>query len=112
MIQWEEVELKEATHVEIKGVVHEMKQGGKVKKSVNCGTIDILVGMTDWVNIPLEVFPILGIKFLMKIKPKEFEFEATFVMDDGRWRLLYSLNAYQNFKKKKFKCIEILEDEK
>jgi hypothetical protein len=29
MIQWEEVELKDATHVEINGEVHEIKERGK-----------------------------------------------------------------------------------
>jgi hypothetical protein len=119
MIQWEEVELMDATHVEINGEVHELKVGGKVEKSggVSIGgfhSIDILVGMNDWANIPQEAFPILGIRCLRKFKPTPIEFKATFVSYDGNWRLLDCLEdgfAYQNNKKAKFKCVEILEDE-
>jgi hypothetical protein len=114
MIQWEEVTLEEATHVEINGVVHEMKLDGKVEKSANLGCIDILVGTNNWANIPQESFPFLGIRCLRKFKPKPIEFEATFVMYNGRWHPLYCSDdgfAYQNCKKAKFRCIEILEDE-
>jgi len=112
MIQWEEVELMDATHIEINGVVHEItERGGMVERSVDFGWIDILIEENKWANIPQEAFPLLGIRCLRKFKPTPSEFEATFVIDDGCWRLLYSLDAYPNFKKKKFRCIEILEDE-
>jgi len=115
MSQWEEVELMDATHIEINGVVHEIKErGGMVERSIDFGWIDILIEENKWANIPKEAFPLLGIKCLRKFKPTPIEFKATFVSYDGNWRLLDCLEdgfAHQNFKKKKFRCIEILEDE-
>ncbi len=120
MIQWEQVELDDATHVEINGEVFELKVGGKVEKSggLSIGgfhSIDILVEMNDWANIPKDLFPILGIRCLRKFKPTPIEFEAAFAKYDGRWHPLYCLDdgfAHQNNKKAKFRCVEILEDEK
>jgi hypothetical protein len=115
MIQWEEVELKDATHIEINGVVHETKErGGMVERAVDFGWIDILAGENKWANIPQEAFPLLGIRCLRMVKPKPIEFEAMFFSYDGNWRPLYTAEckkAYQNFKKAKFRCVEILEDE-
>jgi hypothetical protein len=122
MIQWEEVELKDATHVEINGEVHEIKErDGIVERSVDFGSIDILVeqsvdcyiDVNKWANIPKEAFPFLGIKCLRKFKPTPIEFEAAFAKYDGRWHPLYSLDdglSYQNCKKATFKCVEILEE--
>ena len=115
MIQWEEVALIEATHIEINSVVHEIKERGGmviVERSLDFGSINILVGMRDWVNIPQDIFPTLGIKCLRKFKPKPIEFEATFASYDGNWRPLYSLDDRfpDNCKKAKFKCVEILEE--
>ena len=112
---WEEVELKDATHVEVNGEVHEIKErDGIVERSVDFGWIDILVGENKWANIPQEAFPLLGIKCLRKFKPTPIEFEGMFLSYDGNWRLLLRLEdgfAHQDFKKKKFRCIEILEEE-
>jgi hypothetical protein len=122
MSQWEEVELKDATHVEINGEVHEIKErDGIVERSVDFGSIDILVeqsvdcyiDVNKWANIPKEAFPFLGIKCLRKFKPTPIEFEAAFAKYDGRWHPLYSLDdglSYQNCKKATFKCVEILEE--
>jgi hypothetical protein len=113
MSQWEQVELKDATHVEMGGEVYEIGSG-KVEPFVNFGCIDILVGMNDWAQIPQEAFQILGIRCLRKFKPKPIEFEAEFVSYDGNWRPLYSLDdglAYQNFKLIKFHCVQIMEEE-
>jgi hypothetical protein len=122
MIQWEECSLEDATHVEVNGEVHEIKVGGKVKKSVNFGWIvilveqfvDILIEENKWANIPQEAFPLLGIRCLRKFKPTPIEFEAAFAMYDGKWHPLYCLDdgfAYQNNKKAKFRCVQIMEDE-
>ena len=115
MSQWEECLLKDATHIKINGAVHEIKErDGTVERSVDFGWIDILVGENKWAGIPQEGFPLLGIKPLRKVERKPIEFEATFFSYDGNWRPLYTLDdgiAYQNNKKAKFRCIEILEEE-
>jgi hypothetical protein len=115
MSQWEEVELMDATHIEVNGVVHELtERGGTVERSVNLDWIDILIEENKWAQIPQEAFPILGIKPLIKVKPKPIEFEGVFLSYDGNWRLLLRLEdgfVHQNFKKAKFRCVEILEDE-
>jgi hypothetical protein len=119
MIQWEEVALKDATHVEINGEVHELKEDGKVKKadklsSVNFRGIYILIGLNNWKNIHVDLFPLLGIKCLRKVKPMPIEFEATFVMYDGCWQTLHSLEdrfPNENCKRAKFRCVQIVEDE-
>lgn len=121
MSQWEEVELMDATHVEINGELFELKADGKVKKSYLAGhslswskcSIDILIGLNDWKNIHVDLFPILGIKCLRKVKPTPSEFEATFVMYDGCWQTLHSLEdrfPNENCKRAKFRCVEIMED--
>ena len=115
MIQWEQVELDDATHVEINGVVHEItERGGTVERSGGYGWIDILIDVNKWASIPKEGFPLLGIKCLRKVKPTPIEFEATFVMYDGCWQTLHSLEDRfpDNCKKAKFRCVEILEEEK
>jgi hypothetical protein len=115
MIQWEEVALDDATHVEINGVVHEItERGGTVERSGDFGWIEILVNMYSWIQIPQEAFPLLGIKCLRGKKQNPIEFEAVFAKYDGKWHPLHSLDdgvSYQNCKKATFKCVEILEDE-
>jgi len=114
MIQWEEVELKDATHVEINGCVVEIKErDGLVERSVDFGWIDILVGENKWANIPQEAFFALGIKCLRKFKPTPIEFEAAFAKLDGRWQTLHSLEDRfpDNCKKATFRCVQIMEDE-
>ena len=115
MIQWEECSLNDATHVDVNGEVHQIKAGGKVERSVDFGWIDILVGENKWANIPKEAFPLLGIKPLKEIKQEPIEFEATFAKYLGNWIPLYTMHdgfLYEDNKKAKFKCIQILEDEK
>jgi hypothetical protein len=118
MIQWEEVELKDATHVEINGKIWELTRDGNVKKSGllcsgNFRYIDILIGFNKFEQIHVDLFPFLGIKPLRKPQPKPIEFEATFVMYDGCWQTLHSLEDRfpDNCKKATFRCVEILEDE-
>jgi len=118
-IQWEECSIHDATHIEINGVVHEIKVAGKIVKSglpyvggiYTC--IDISFGEKYWNQITEELFPFLGIKPLRKPQPKPIEFEATFVMYDGCWQTLHSLEDRfpDNCKKATFRCVEILEDE-
>lgn len=120
MIQWEECSINDATHVEINGEVHEIKIGGKVLKSGK-STIDgqylclsIQTNIYSWIQIPQEAFPLLGIKCLRGKKQNPIEFEAAFTMYDGKWHPLYCSDdgfAYQNNKKAKFRCVEIMEGE-
>jgi len=104
----EECSLTEATHVEINKVVYQIVG--------NICTYNIgLRWLEQDVWIPIELFPILGIKLFKEVKPEPVEFEATFAMYDGKWHPLYSWNAgvsYQNSKKATFKCVQILEEEK
>jgi hypothetical protein len=103
MIQWEEVELKDATHIEINGCVVEMKEkDGIVERSADFSCINILVGGNKWVQIPLEAFFALGIRCLRKFKPKPIEFIYTVgcgIAPPDEW---YG---------RTWRCIEILEDE-
>jgi hypothetical protein len=106
--QFEPCTLTEATHVEINKVVYQIVG--------NICTYNIgLRWLEEDVWIPIELFPILGIKPLKEIKPEPIEFEATFAHYDGKWHPLYSLDdgvSYQNCKKARFKCVEILEEKK
>ena len=119
MIQWEKVALEDATHVEINGVVHELIEGGKVEKQKSFShggfySINILVNSDDYEGIHQELFPFLGIKPLRKKKQEPIEFKAVFALCYDRWHPLYCSDdgfAYQNNKKAKFKCVQILEDE-
>jgi hypothetical protein len=117
MIQWKECDLVNATHVEINGEVHELKEDGKVKKagklsSLNYRSIEILIGLNDWKHIHVDLFPILGIKCLRKVKPTPIEFEGVFVMFGGCWQMLHSLDhRFPNCKRARFRCVQIMEDE-
>jgi|GWRWMinimDraft_13_1066021.scaffolds.fasta_scaffold06497_4 hypothetical protein len=110
MIQWEEVALEDATHIEVNGEVHELKADGEVEKSLNCGTIDILVGKNNWANISEDIFPFLGIKPLRKVNPKPIEFEAT--VKHSNMHLLDYLDVPKGIPLgKKFRCVQIMEGE-
>jgi hypothetical protein len=115
MSQWEEVELMDATHVEVNGEVHEIKEkDGIVERSVDFSCIDILVGENKWANIPQEAFPLLGIRCLRKVKQTPSEFEATFVFYDGKWTTWDSLGdglRYLILEEAKFRCVQIMEEE-
>jgi hypothetical protein len=113
MIQWEEVELMDATHVEINGVVHEIKEvafaKGFVERSINFGWIDILIEENKWANIPQEAFPLLGIKCLRKVKPTPIEFEG--IVKESKLSFLFLGNVPEGIPLgKKFRCVEILEE--
>jgi hypothetical protein len=124
MSQWEECLLDVATHVEMGGKVHELgigdgsesKHPNVIKQVIqyNRYCIEVYMESGGWQRIHACAFPLLGIKCLRKKKREPIEFEAAFAKYDGNWRFLYSLDdgsAYQNLKKKKFRCVEIMEDE-
>jgi len=113
MIQWEEITLNDATHVEINGEVHEItERGGTVERSVDLDWIHIFVGI-KFANIPQEAFTLFGIKCLRKVKPTPIEFEGEFVKFDGRWERVPEVagSAYKNCKTLRFRCVQIMEDE-
>jgi hypothetical protein len=103
----EECSLEEATHVEINKVVYQIVG--------NICTYNIgLRWLEEDVWIPIELFPLLGIKPLKEIKQEPIEFEATFAKYLGNWIPLYTMHdgfLYEDNKKAKFKCIQILEEE-
>ena len=116
--QFEQCTLEDATHVEMGGKVHEFGNGFTSKGEVlkyNDSLIDVRRGTTGWQLIHVDTFSILGIKPLREKKPEPIEFEATFVKYDNHWHPLYSLDygfPCQKYKTARFKCVQILEDEK
>jgi hypothetical protein len=113
--KFEECTLKDATHVEIGGIVHEFGDGIVERfKNGEFPTLRFRLELPLYKLINESSFPLLGIKCLREVKPTPIQFEATFVHDGRNWRPLYTVDdmiAYEIFKKKKFKCVEILEDE-
>lgn len=109
--QFKECGLKEATHFEIHGVMHELNDN--VKYSFNGTRFGIRLREDD-VFIPEDSFPLLGIKPLREAKPEPIEFEATFVKYDGEWHRLFSLHGLKHVgcREARFKCVQILEEEK
>ena len=105
--QFEPCTLEEATHVEMDGVVYEI--------AGNICTYNIgLRWLEQDVWIPIELFLTLGIKPMRERKQEPVEFEATFVMYLGNWIPLYTMHGgflYEDNKKAKFRCVEILGEE-
>ena len=102
----EECSLEEATHIEVNSKMYKLGGYEVVREYYRNDCIGLR--WYEWdAFIPKELFPILGIKTLFEHKPELIEF-------DGKWRTLYLGDnhlPYENSKKAKFKCIEILEDE-
>jgi hypothetical protein len=118
-MSFEQCTLEEATHVEVNGKVYEFGDGylsrHKSLKSKVCDNIEVKKGTEGWQLIHVDAFQVLGIKPFKEIKPEPIVFEATFFKHDGKWRTLYLGDnhlPYENSKKARFKCVEILEEEK
>ena len=112
--KFEECTLGEATHVEVNGKVY-LLGGNEIALEYYHGECIGLGWVKEDAFIPKELLPVLGIKTFKEIKPEPIEFEAVFAEYNGMWHPLYNLDdnyAYQHDKKAKFKCVEILEDEK
>jgi len=112
--QFEPCSLGDATHIEVNGKVY-LLGGNEVLLESYHGVWIGIRWLEEDAFIPENLFPILGIKPLREIKPEPVVFEATFVKYDGKWHPLHSLDdgvSYQNCKKAKFKCVEIVEEEK
>jgi hypothetical protein len=120
----EECSLEEATHVEVGGKVHKIEMDGVAQivfdteenTSFFRRKIGIVLRIRDghWHTIFMDCFPIFGIKPLKEKKREPIEFEAVFFKHDGKWRTLYLGDnhlPYENSKKARFRCVEILEEE-
>jgi hypothetical protein len=109
-IELEECSLEEATHFEIHGVMHELNDN--VQYSFNGTRFGIRLREDD-VFIPENSFPLLGIKPFKEIKPEpiEFEFIPSIEMAKDMW-LPADFIVPMEAVGKKFKCVEILEEEK
>lgn len=106
--QFEPCTLTEATHVEVGGKVHKLEND----KIALVYYHDKCIGL-GWVKedafIPLELFPVLGIKTFKEIKPEPIEFEAIVQQD---MPFAYLSNVPDGIPLgTKFKCVQILEDE-
>ena len=119
--KFEECTLQDATHVKMGGVVYKLgirlnddyDSKNRVAKH-NSLYIEVCTEVFGWQLINSAVFPILGIQPLKEVKPEPVVFEATFFKYDGKWRTLYLGDnhlPYENSKKARFRCVEILEDE-
>ena len=107
--QYEECVFQEATHVAVNGVVFQI--AGNIWKSDQSY---LLCWLKEDISIPLEYFSTFGIKPLREKKRVPIEFEATFVNYDGEWHRLFSLHGLKHVgcREAKFRCVQILEDEK
>ena len=106
--------LEEATHVEVNGKVYLLENDKIALEYYHDKCIGICWWDTD-TFIPEEFLLTLGIKTFKEVKPEPIEFEATFFKHDGKWRTLYLGDnhlPYENSKKARFRCVEILEEEK
>ena len=116
--QFEECSLADATHVEMGGKVYKLGKEYTSEQEVlkyNDFNIDVCRGTAGWQLIHHGSFPVLGIKPLRERKQELIEFETTFVKYGDKWHPRYSLAqgwSYQNCKKTKFRCVQILEEEK
>ena len=114
--KFEPCTLEEATHVEMGGELYILGHDYGNKQVLRRNSHNIEVSNTDahWQLIHVFAFPLLGIKTLKEIKPEPIEFEAVFGKYDSKWYPMYGLDdiTYQNSKKARFRCVEILEDEK
>ena len=109
--QFEECTLEEATHVEVNGKVY-LLGGNEVGLESYHGKFIGIRWLEEDAFIPEQLFHILGIKPLKEIKPEPIEFEAIVRLTAGG-----DLDLLGNIPEEvplgtKFRCIQILEDEK
>ena len=91
--QFEECTLEEATHVEVNGQSYFLGHGKVLLAYDEDDRVGISV-VDACAFIPVDAFPVLGIKPMKEIKPEPIEFEATFVKYDGKWHPLYKLGRW------------------
>lgn len=98
--QFEPCTLEEATHVEINKVVYQIVG--------NICTYNIgLRWLEEDVWIPIELFPILGIKPLRERKQEPIVFEHIFTFEETSLGIIPD-----EAEGKRFRCVQILEEEK
>jgi hypothetical protein len=108
--QFEPCTLTEATHVEVGGKTY--KIGGyeviAFCNSVKTRRLGINIMLDGWDvrTIRQELFPILGIKTFKEIKPEPIEFEHIFTFEEITLGIIPC-----EAEGKRFRCVEILEDE-
>ena len=117
--QFEECLLEEATHVEMGGKMHQLGYyPGKCEvlkynsHHINvCRNIEFHTTETRWQLIHVDAFPILGIKPMKEIKQEPIEFEG--IVKQSRLSFLFLDNVPDGIPLgTRFKCVQILEDEK
>jgi hypothetical protein len=112
--QFEPCTLKDATHVEIGGIVHEFGDGIVERfKNGEFPTLRFRLELPLYKLINESSFPLLGIKCLREVKPTPIQFEGEFVKFDGRWDRMpeFAGSAYKNCKTVRFRCVQIMEEE-
>ena len=110
--QFEECTLEEATHVEMGGKTYKIG-GSEVKYDSYKSHLKVYKGSDGWQWAHELAFPILGIKPLKEKKrePIEFEFIPSLETAKDMW-LPADFIVPMKAVGKKFRCVEILEDEK
>ena len=106
--QFEPCTLEEATHVEVGGVMHDLNDN--VKYSFNGTRVGIRLREED-VFIPEDSFSTLGIKPMKEKKQEPVEFEAVVKASMASYFFLGNVPEGVPLGTK-FKCVQILEDEK
>ncbi len=116
MIQWEEVALEEATHVEMGGLVYKLGQDEFTSEhqvlKCNDFNIEVYKGIPSGSLIHVDAFPILGIKPLRERKRKSRECTALTVIAQRNGKDVVALLPTDDFELgMTVRCVEILEDE-
>ncbi len=104
--KFEECTLEEVTHVEVNDKVY-LLGGNKVELEDYHGEWIGIRWTEEDVFVPVDAFPIFGIKPLREVKPKPIEFEHIFTFEETSLGIIPD-----EAEGKKFKCVEILEEEK
>ena len=108
--QFEQCTLEEATHVEVKGVTYFLGHGKVLLAYDEDDRVGISV-VDACAFIPVDAFPILGIKPMRERKREPIEFEAIVKASMASYFFLGNVPEGVPLGTK-FKCVEILEEKK
>ena len=107
--KFEPCTLEEATHVEVNDKVY-LLGGNKVELEDYHGEWIGIRWTEEDVFVPVDAFPIFGIKPLREVKPKPIEFEG--IVKQSRLSFLFLDNVPEGVPLgTRFRCVEILEEE-